>query len=419
MVPIVVFLFHRDLRIVDHRPLQAALDTAAAMNGIVLPLFIFEDEQVGSGAVRSERSISCLIQSLKELSAVLPGGLCIMYGAVEKCIKELAASGRLAAVFETCDYTPYAVLRQNRLSTACSTAGCLYTAIPDLYLHEPGSILNGTGRPYQKFTPFYEAALKKAVAPALGKVAGPFADKKIVKQLSQYTVEQAAGRLGVRQEAGKAGRKAGEQLLRQLPRQYIDIHDDLTKEQSGLSVHHHYGTVSIRESWWAAEKLIKKGATQLKGFQRQLLWRDFYAHLVAAWDILYAEKYGALHAWVVERPKLSAEKKKRFEAWCRGETGIPLVDAAMRQMNTTGFMHNRGRLVVASVLTRDWGIPWQWGAGYFAEKLADYDYVQNTMNWLHVAEHFPFSQAPFRRHDPFRTAEKLDPTGEYIKKWLV
>jgi len=179
---------------------------------------------------------------------------------------------------------------------------------------------------------------------------------------------------------------------------------------SGLSVHHHNGTVSMRESWWAGQGI--------PAFQRQLLWRDFYGHLVAAWDLLYGEKYGGLHSWLIARPSLSIRKAAQFEAWCRGETGIPLVDAAMRQLNETGFMHNRGRLVVASVLGRDWGIPWQWGAGYFAEKLADYDYVQNTMNWLHVVEHFPFSQAPFRRHDPLRTAARLDPREEYISQWV-
>ncbi len=421
MRKVVLFIFHRDLRIVDHRPLQAALDSAR--DATVLPLFIFENEQVSRRAVRSENSIACLLQSLKELDAELPSGLAIMYGAVEKVLSALSEIVEIAAVYETADYTPYAINRQERTAAACDKIGCEYTAVDDLYLFSPGSILNGSGNAYQKFTPFYEAAIKMKTPTVLGKVTGPFLSKALVSKISQYTLDEvtdhiltAAQQKAVTGRRFLGGRQEGLQLLRRIPKEYDTIRNIAAENTSGLSVHHHYGTVSIRESWWAAEKLLKKD--NLKGFQRQLIWRDFYAHLMAEWDTIYSKKYGELHEWLQERPKLTKKQQEQFTAWCEGKTGIPLIDAGMTEMNKTGFMHNRARMVVASVLTRDWGIPWQWGAGYFAEKLCDYDYVQNTMNWLHIAEHFPFSQAPFRRHDPYTSAKRVDPDNAYINHWL-
>jgi deoxyribodipyrimidine photo-lyase len=115
---------------------------------------------------------------------------------------------------------------------------------------------------------------------------------------------------------------------------------------------------------------------------------------------------------------LSSEKKKIFRDWCNGETGVPLVDAAMRQLNISGFMHNRGRLVVASWLVKDMDIHWRLGERYFAEKLVDYDFTQNMCNWIWVASKLPFASAPFRRISAERTAEKLDPDNEYIDSWL-
>jgi deoxyribodipyrimidine photo-lyase len=395
----VLFIFHRDLRVVDHPPLQAALDHAARLGGSVIPIFVFESAQIGRGSP----AVACLTRSVQELASAIReigGHLNIFYGQTDKNVANAVIQYNIAAVYETRDYTPYAVARSKR--TAAAIGDSEYNCIDDLYLFAPGTILNKSGRPFQKFTPFYEAALKLTVPRPAGTVHGPFRRTAIAGTEPIRSVAISGLRYN-------GGRKEGVQLLKKIPRDYAERHDILVKETSGLSVHHRNGTVSVRESWWAG--------AGLDAFQRQLLWRDFYGHLVAAWDELYGERYGDLHSWLIERPSLSDRRAAQFDAWCRGETGIPLVDAAMRQLNETGFMHNRGRLVVASVLGRDWGVPWQWGAGYFAKKLVDYDYVQNTMNWLHVVEHFPFSQAPFRRHDPERTAARLDPHGEYISRW--
>jgi deoxyribodipyrimidine photo-lyase len=217
------------------------------------------------------------------------------------------------------------------------------------------------------------------------------------------------------------GRTEALKLLRNLPHKYDEIHDVLKESTSGLSVHHHYGTISVRESWWRAEELIRQGHTGLEAFQRQLYWRDFYGQIVAFFEDLYRtdayEYQKEWSEWDRYSDTTKREKREIFRKWCAGETGVPLVDAGMRQMNTTGFMHNRARLVCASWLIKDMGIHWRWGERYFAERLLDYDFSQNFGNWSWVASVLPYSQAPFRRHDPVTIAKRLDPKGEYIARW--
>lgn len=421
---VVVFIFRRDLRLEDNIPLQEALDYAKKSSCALLPVFIFTPEQVGTKApVKSASSVACLLQSLEELNETLESKykskLCILYDDNTKALTKLSKSFNVIALFETKDYTPYAKYREADEEKFCKSNHIEFHTIDYLYLFAPGTVLNGSGKTYQKFTPFYNATQKLEVPKPQGWVKGEFLSKSEITKKADLTIDEAKNKvlskaelksIEDRQQIG--GRKEGLQLVKDIPKDYEKIRDELPKQTSNLSVHHHYGTVSIRESWHEAEK--KKGLSE---FQRQLIWRDFYGHLIDKFDELYP-KYKGLHNWLLERPKLSKEKQKQFEDWCNGTTGIELVDAGMTQLNEHHFMHNRARLVVASVLTKDWDIPWQYGAGYFAEKLLDYDYTQNTMNWLFVSERLPFSQPPFRRHDPERTRSRLDPKKEYIHFWL-
>ena len=156
-------------------------------------------------------------------------------------------------------------------------------------------------------------------------------------------------------------------------------------------------------------------ATSQEAFRRQLYWRDFYGQIMAFFEELYG-----VDPWAFQAPKGWRSERERtvFEAWSRGETGVPLVDAGIRQMLRTGFMHNRARLVVASWLVKDMGVQWRWGERFFAQHLVDYDPAQNMMNWIWIASVLPFASAPFRRHDPERSAAKHDPDGVYRRTWL-
>jgi deoxyribodipyrimidine photo-lyase len=425
----VIFCFHRDLRLEDNTGLIEAHAHAAQQKTTILPIFIFTPEQVGpKSPVRSLFSIAALFQSLEELDAALKkhnSRLHIFYGPHEKVVPSLLKTTHAQAFFENQDYTPYAKQRTQIIQDACTKADVHYEAHHDLYLHPPGTILNKSKRPFQKFTPFYDAAKTKPIDHPR-KTPSTHYDHRTSLSTPHSTTLQAMkskilGKRDLSSRAYQGGRAEALQLLKALPRDYEDIHDALPKTTSGLSVHHHYGTISIRESYYRAEELVHQGHKQLRAFQRQLFWRDFYGNIVAFFEDLYGtdpyEYQKEDPHWNKLSPEAKKKKKDLFQAWCDGTTGIPLVDAGMNQLNTTGFMHNRARLACASWLVKDAHIHWRWGERYFADHLVDYDFSQNFGNWVWVASLLPFSQAPFRKHDPITIAKRLDPDNEYIDKW--
>lgn len=425
----VIFCFHRDLRLEDNTSLIAAHDYAAAHKTTILPIFIFTPEQAGpKSPVRSLFSLAALFQSLEELQQSLKrhnSQLHILYGPHEKVLPSLFKSSNAQAFFENMDYTPYAKQRTQIIQEACEAQNVHYEAHHDVYLHPPGLILNKSKRPFQKFTPFYDSAKTKPIAHPRKTPTSNYDHKQSLS--NNYATSLSSlktkllGKKDYSQRAYKGGRAEALTLLKNLPRDYEDIHDALPKTTSGLSVHHHYGTISIRESYYRAEDLIHQGHKQLRAFQRQLFWRDFYGNIVAFFEDLYNvnpyEYQKEDPHWEKLSPEAKKKKKALFEDWCNGTTGIPLVDAGMNQLNSTGFMHNRARLVCASWLIKDAHIHWRWGERYFAKNLVDYDFSQNFGNWTWVASLLPYSQAPFRKHDPYSIAKKLDPDNTYIKVW--
>jgi deoxyribodipyrimidine photo-lyase len=429
---IVPFIFRRDIRLEDNIPLQEALDFAQENNAKVVPLFIFSKLQVGKPApVKSYNSIACLFQSLEELNSSFAKHfkvkLHFYYDDNISVLRSLGKNHTILSIYETKDYTPFAKDRSEKIQEFCDKEGIIYNLIDYLYLIAPGELSNKSGKTYQKFTPFYNAALAsiKLISKSEGLVkAKPsdFISLKNTKSLSSIksSIFSVKSLKDSKNRIYKGGRSEGEELLKNLKeiKNYSDIRDLLPNYTSGLSVHHHYGTVSIRESYEAAQKLINSGAKQMKEFQRQLFWRDFYGHLCDSFDELYGKKHGDLLELIKERPKMSKEKEAYFENWCKGTTGDELVDAAMKQLNQTGYQHNRSRLFCSSILTKTYKIPFQYGAGYFAEKLSDYDFVQNSFNWMFVSGGYPFSEPPFRKVSLIRQAKKLDPDGEYVKKWI-
>jgi deoxyribodipyrimidine photo-lyase len=456
-VPIVCFIFRRDLRLEDHKPLQTALDYAKENDAVVLPMFIFSKSQVGNTApVKSYRSIACLIQSLKELDAELykkyKTHLSIFRSeASDKNIdvlKNISKKHEIYAIFETKDYTPFANERSENIQEYCEANEIEYQLIEYLYLVNPDEMKIKLGKIYQKFTPFYNAVSKLKIPTPMGYVKGPFLggkasreignsslksmEKEIFRSSASVTKDRRSpersskgsktvvSKKEAQSRAFIGGRKEGLKFLKNLKsiKNYDEVRNQMPLSTSNLSVHHHYGTVSIRESYVAAQKLVNSGAKQMKEFQRQLFWRDFYGALCGNFKKFYGKKYGDLLELVKERPKLSQKKQELYDAWCNGTTGIDIVDAGINQLNATGFCHNRSRLILSSILVKTWGVNWQYGAGYFAEKLVDYDFTQNTMNWLFIAGGFPFSEAPFRKVNPERQAKLLDSEGVYRKRWL-
>lgn len=405
-----LFIFHRDFRLEDHLPLQKALDSGNE----VLPLFIFTPEQVGSKApIRSSRSIQCMIQGLKELDQTLKdkykSSLSMMYGDNIDVLESIYKKHKFESVYETKDYTPYAKKREKRIADFCKSKKIDFEAIDYLYLFPPGSILTGTGKVYQKFTPFYETAQRHTISKPDGWVKGVFSKLNV----SNTSLSKIFGTLKIDNPDDtyyKGGRSEGLYLLKTLPENYDKSKDFMAIETSGLSVHHHFGTVSVRESYEASYKHV-----HMKDFIRQLYWRDFYGHIMANFEGLY--KIDAID-FEKDWPKLNKKEEEDFKAWREGKTGIEIIDAGMNQLNTSGYMHNRARLVCASYLIKTLGLPWRLGERYFANHLLDYDITQNMMNWCFVASNLPFSEAPFRKHNPDSYTKRFDATGEYRDTWL-
>jgi deoxyribodipyrimidine photo-lyase len=412
-----VFLFHRDLRIVDHNGLFFAKEKYKT----ILPLFVFTPEQVSDkNKLRSSNAIQFMIQSLKELEEEIRGQggkLYIGYGDTTDILKTIKCD----AIVETADYTPYAKKRTAEIADMCKREGIEYHSIHDSYLAEPGSIQNGSGKTFQKFTPFYNTALKRKIPEPrraerfTWQRATRGGGKKTRKAKTfpwEVTLDEMERRFVPEPNphiAVKGGRKEGLHLIKNIPDGYAKTHDIPSVNTSLLSAHNHFGTVSIRE--------VHEGAKSNTAFIRQLWWRDFYGHIMADFEGLYKVGAYEFQKNQYEHP-LTDSKRDWFEKWCKGETGVRLVDAGMKQMLKTGWMHNRLRLVVASWLTKDMKIHWRHGERFFAKHLVDYDAAQNMMNWIWVASKLPFASAPFRKVDAYRTAEKFDKNGTYVKRWF-
>jgi deoxyribodipyrimidine photo-lyase len=418
-MPHILFLFHRDFRLEDHTALDFIETTLLKKyeGAKVVPLFFFTPEQVSTqNKYRSLNSIQFMIQSLMELNADLrkeKSRLFCFYGSNLESIEHIytVLKGDVVALVETKDYTPFAKQRESDFMKWSMVKNIEYFVPEDVYLTNPGTILNGTGKTFQKFTAFWETARKKTVPKPKGLVDLPwFTSQRVLpKEIHLIEMRKKLIPMENRQIHVSGGRKEGLHLLENLPKKYDTERDIPSKATSNLSAHNHFGTVSIREVYWAGRK------ANLQEFVRQLYWRDFYGHLMDSFEKLYG-----VHPFVFMKDPEAGWKSDKdiLEKWKQGKTGHELVDAGMRQLNQTGFIHNRARLVCASWLAKDQKIHWRWGEQYFAQKLVDYDVTQNMMNWIWVSSVLPFASAPFRRLDPEVQEKRYDSLRLYRAKWL-
>lgn len=404
--------FRRDLRAFDHAALHAALRG----HGAVHCAFVFDTEILDALASRTDRRVDFIWHSVAELQAALAGrggGLHVLQGRARDEIPRLAASLGVGAVYANRDYEPQALERDREVGERLAAAGIAFHTRKDQVIFELEEVLSGAGTPYSVFTPYKNAWLKKL-------------DDFSVKS---YPVERHVGRL-VRSQSDlpslqqlgfepapmalPCGASGGKRLFADFKRRI----DDYAKQRdfpalkgpSYLSVHLRFGTVSIRELVRFAWKRKGKGAAT---WLSELCWRDFYfAVLAARPDVTrhaFKREYDALR-W--------DDDAALWQAWCEGTTGYPLVDAAMRQLNTTGYMHNRLRMVSASFLVKDLGIDWRRGERYFAEKLNDYDLAANNGGWQWAASTGCDAQPWFRIFNPVTQSRRFDPQGTFIRKYL-
>jgi deoxyribodipyrimidine photo-lyase len=405
--PVSLFIFRRDLRLCDNKALNEALRTSAQ----VVPCFIFDPRQIEPHPYRSAPGLQFMLQSLQDLRRqfqTLGVELNVWYGAPEEAVRRAVSLLKIDAVFTSRDYTPFSRQRDEGILQLCRMLGIDFHALPDALLTEPEQVLKADQSPYQVFTPFYNHALSRPVDPPQPLLADNFA--RPVEGLDSYRFETLIRDEGL--PVLRGGREEARFLLEQLGKlaAYNETRDiPSVPGTSRLSPHLKFGTCSVREVFHA----IQAGLGPDHPLLRQLYWRDFFTHIAYHFPKVFGhafrEKYDAVE-WEND-PAL-------FQAWTEGRTGFPIIDAGMRELNATGFMHNRLRMLTASFLVKDLHIDWRWGERYFARHLVDYDPCVNNGNWQWAASTGCDAQPYFRIFNPWLQQQKFDPDCRYIYQWI-
>lgn len=416
-----LFIFTRDLRIVDNIGLNEAIKQCKH----VYTIFVFTPEQVTHNSFKSNNAVQFMIESLQSLEKEIAnkgGKLLVYYGDPSNVVKHVLTSQSINAVFINQEITPYGRKRFETYKKVCDTLNVVLEEFNDYYLTSPGSIRTTSGSNYLKFTPYYNKIMSDIKAQRINinrpQVSRSYKfDKNDKAQTNLINLKDAMKRFGGHgspQRLVHGGREEGLKKLRSINQRVSDYEatrNDLEDETTQLSAYIKFGCISIRETYHTfKDKLDKKASESLI---RQLFWRDFYAQvLFNNPEVLFKsmnEKYRRIK-W--------SNSKKLLEAWQTGTTGFPIVDAGMREMLQTGYMHNRARLIVGSFLPKTLLINWQEGEKHFAKTLTDYDPASNNGNWQWVAGTGADSQPYFRILNPFLQSKKYDPDASYIKRWV-
>lgn len=406
-----LFIFRRDLRLEDN----TGFIKACAESELVIPCFIFDPRQVeNENKYRSANAIQFMLESLIDLQEQLKkrdGKLYLFYGKPNAIVKEIIKNQKIDAVFCNRDYTPFSIQRDLEIEKICMKAGIIFEQSEDLLLHSPEEIMSGSGKPYSVFSAFFKNAFKLSVANPHVLKATDFYIKKI--DIAQNSA--IYNKILPEQNphiASHGGTHNAYKILNHLKGQ-----EDYVKERdfpaldstTHLSAHLKFGTISVRQAYYAIVQELGKGHPLI----RQLFWRDFFTHVAFHSPFVFGSAY---HSKYNNLPWKNDTQD--FHAWCKGNTGFPIVDAGMRELNATGYMHNRVRMIVASFLVKDLHINWLWGEKYFAQQLIDYDPAVNNGNWQWSASTGCDAQPYFRIFNPWLQQKKFDANCDYIKKWV-
>ncbi len=394
--------FRRDLRLDDN----AALHHALKSNHPVLPVFIFDKNILDELENKADRRVEFIHAALLEMQDTLivaGSSLQVYYATPVEVYTQLLKKFKIGKVFTNTDYEPYAIERDAAIQKILQARGGSLVSCKDQVVFEKDEVLKDDGKPYTVFTPYsrrWKASLNEFYLK-------PYPAKKYFdnffkqKPVAIPTLE-STGFIPV--DKPFPSQQLNTELIKKYTEQrnYPAIHGT-----SKLGVHLRFGTISIR-------KLAAKALALNDTFLNELIWRDFYQAIL--WHF---PKVGKGKAFKDEYDFIQwRNNEKEFEYWCNGTTGYPLVDAGMRELNETGFMHNRVRMVTASFLAKHLLIDWRWGEAYFAEKLLDYDLAANNGGWQWSAGSGCDAAPYFRIFSPSRQTENFDKQLKYIRKWV-
>ncbi len=398
-----IIWFRRDLRLKDNAALYHALQSGVP----VLPIFIFDTTILDQLPDRADKRVAFIHAAIAEMQTelvALGSTLQVFHGKPLDVFTQLVQSYHVQTVFTNHDYEPYAQERDNAIADLLTHAGVGFETYKDQVIFEKEEVTKDDGKPYTVFTP-YSRKWKAKLTPDFLK---PYPTEKYVDAFYKQA-PIAIPSLASMNFKEVNMEFPSKQLNEEIVRKYSQNRDfpALENGTSKMGVHLRFGTVSIR-----ALATIAAGLNET--YLNELIWRDFYQMIL--WHI---PKVGKGHAFKAEYEKIKwRNNEEEFQKWCEGKTGYPIVDAGMRELNATGFMHNRVRMIVASFLTKHLLIDWRWGEAYFASKLLDFDLSANNGGWQWAASSGCDAAPYFRVFNPYLQTEKFDKELKYIKKWV-
>ncbi len=399
--PVSVFWFRRDLRWDDN----AALYQALKGDFPVLPVFIFDKVILDDLEDPYDARVEFIHQTLCDMNQELSekgSSIYFDYTSPEKAWKTILSDFEVRAVYTNSDYEPYARERDERINNLLAQHDIPFYSYKDHVIFEKSEVVKDDGDPYVVYTPYS----RKWLARLETKDLESFTSGLQFENFAQRPLQNPPSL----EDMGFAPTKTkipSPDVREKTLKQYEEKRNFPAEEgTSRVGVHLRFGTVSIR-------KLAKKAKEESSTYLNELIWREFYQqilwHFPRVVDTNFHQKYDAIR-W--------RNNEAEFTRWCQGKTGYPIVDAGMRQLNETGYMHNRVRMIVASFLTKHLLIDWRWGESYFAKKLLDYELASNNGGWQWAAGTGTDAQPYFRIFNPYSQTDKFDPDKKYIREWV-
>lgn len=420
--------FRRDLRVDDNAALCAALQHCKQVHCV----FVFE-RSILDGLPSVDRRVEFIRESLVELDSDLrhraghtQAGLIVLHGFSTQLIPALAGSLGATAVFAAHDYEPLAIARDATVQADLATQGMEWRSVKDHVIFEREEVLTQSGKPYGVFTPYMRAWLSRlgefapsqhaSIPHSQALAARPASYALPLPSLKELGFESTnLHALGI--QPGSSGASAVLADFWERMDHYEEWRNyPSVKGPSYLSVHLRFGTVSIRQLVGLALQRKLAGSAGAAVWLAELVWRDFYFQVLANFPYVVDSAFKPEYDRIVWEQGEHAQAL--FSAWCLGATGYPLVDAAMAQLNQSGYMHNRLRMVAGSFLVKHLGLNWRWGERYFAEKLNDFDLSANNGGWQWVSSSGCDAQPYFRIFNPVSQSEKFDADGKFIRRYL-
>ncbi len=403
MEQINIFWFRRDLRLHDNAGLYHSLKSGL----LVLPIFIFDTNILGKLEERKDKRVEFIRDVLVDMQAQLKeikSDLRVFYNTPLKAFEDILNTYEVSAVFANHDYEPYAIERDEAIKNLLQKKGVQFKTYKDQVIFEKNEVLKDDGKPYTVYTP-YSKKWKNTLRDFYIK---PYPCKQYFKNFLKYAATEIPSLSSMDFEEKNQeipSKNSPDATIKNYnkTRDFPAIEDGTSR----LGIHLRFGTVSIRKEVAKAKKLSNT-------FLNELIWREFYMSIL--WHFPHVGHHKAF------KPAYDnitwRNNEDEFQKWCKGQTGFPIIDAGMRQLNETGYMHNRLRMITGSFLCKDLLIDWRWGEAYFAEKLLDYDLAANNGGWQWVAGSGCDAAPYFRIFNPELQTKKFDKDLKYITKWV-